>query len=136
MVFAFRGFLFQAKKFVFPFLLLKEDDLVPISLLRRKEKKSFCRILCMRRIQQTELVTYDPEFERILKRVTRKRRVEFDVLGDQGEAVRTIRDYFEPVVPTTQMGIAETPINASNFELKLGLIQMAQDLCYTGRVMP
>ncbi|MDV3146734.1 MAG: hypothetical protein Q8754_02790 [Sweet potato little leaf phytoplasma] len=51
------------------------------------------------------------------------------------EEPKPIRDYFQPIFQEQQSGIVYAPINANNFELKTGLIQMARDCAYRGSPM-
>lgn len=48
------------------------------------------------------------------------------------EAKKEIREYYQPFLPTTQPGIVHALINATNFELKLRLIQMARENAIRG----
>ena len=45
-------------------------------------------------------------------------------------APKAIRNYFQPIFSTNQLGIANVPITVNNFELKPGLIQMAREVAY------
>lgn len=51
------------------------------------------------------------------------------------EQPKTIREYFQPILPGTQPGIVNTPMSVNNFELKPDFIQMARALLFKGRLI-
>lgn len=49
------------------------------------------------------------------------------------EQPKTIKEYFQSILPRTQPEIVNTTINFNNFKLKPGLIQIAKDIAFKGR---
>lgn len=49
------------------------------------------------------------------------------------EQPKTIKEYFQSILPRTQPEIVNTTINFNNFELKPGLIQITKDIAFKGR---
>ncbi|MCQ7416323.1 retrotransposon gag domain-containing protein, partial [Salmonella enterica] len=86
---------------------------------------------CMRRNKVVNLFPLDLEIDRTLRSIRRDKRLA-EAMAHQEEAPKAIRDFLQPVLPTENSGIIYAPIQATNFELKTGLIQMARDNSFKG----
>ena len=90
--------------------------------------------------QSLEFLNLDPEIERTLRRLRRKRRERVPNIFEEGtqnqggenQAQQALRDYFRPIVADNYSGIHRQAINGNNFELKLALINMVQHNQYRG----
>ena len=69
---------------------------------------------------------FDPEIERTLRRIRREQRLREDQQGDMADHQMTLSDYAMPNIDGSRTSIVRPAVNANNFKIKLGLIQMVQ----------
>ena len=104
----------------------------------------------MHRRPDSELLSFDPEIERTLFRLKKIKanNIEMedqntDKFGEgqsyhnemPGIRELTLGDYWRPMMNEEYSGIRHQPIDASNFELKSGLISMVQQQQFGGSSM-
>ena len=80
----------------------------------------------MSRARSGELVPLDPEIERTLRRIKKENQevpVETNTMAECADT-RALRDYATPSANGFEMSIRNPTIQANNFEIKLGTIQM------------
>ena len=85
----------------------------------------------MRRAGSLELMHFDPEIERTLRRIREEKRKEAQTMQCENQQ-RAIRDYFKPVINNNYSGIARQTVNANNFEFNPALINMVQQNQFGG----
>ena len=79
----------------------------------------------------TNLLPLDPKIDRMFRR---NLRVQHNPTEEMAEEIpKATRDYFHSTLPTNQPDIMNMPINVNNFELTLGLIQIAREFAFRGR---
>lgn len=71
-----------------------------------------------------ELIPYDPEIEKTLRRIRREAREKEEKMAD--DQARAIRDFALPTTTGTQLAIRQPRVEANNFEIKPAMIQMTQ----------
>ena len=98
----------------------------------------------MRSAQDKELIPLNPEIERTCRRNRKERRQELlqqrrmaddnrnRDLGPVDQQPKTLRDYIIPTADGVHSSIVRPPIQANNFEIKLGVIQMLQNNQFGG----
>ena len=69
---------------------------------------------------------FNPEIECTLRRLRREQRQREDQQGDIAENQMTLSDYAMSNIAGARTSIVRPIINANNFEIKYGLIQMVQ----------
>lgn len=87
--------------------------------------------LCMRSHKVDDLFPLDLEIDRTIRAIRKGKRLT-EEMTQQENAPKAIRDFLQPILPTENSGIVYAPIQANNFELKTGLIQMARDCSFKG----
>ena len=75
---------------------------------------------------------FDPEIERILHRLRQEQRQRGDQQEDMAENQMTLSDYAMPNIDGARTSIVRPTVNANNFEIKHGPIQMVQQAPFAG----
>ena len=76
---------------------------------------------------------FDPEIERTLRRIRREQRLREDQQGNMADHQMTLSDYAMPNIDGSRTSIVRPAVNTNNFEIKPGLIQMVQQVQFTGK---
>ena len=95
---------------------------------------SFLQAYCyqwIRHFSDSKLLEPDPEIDRIFRHLLKGKRDREKAMEDQNER-KVLRDYVVPSLTGANSCIITLTIQANNFELKLGLIQIVQHTCQFG----